>query len=115
MENAFGIMSQRWRIILSTMQQKPATAQIIVEACVCLHNFMRMRNPAVQNIQLDVEDGEHNLILGAWRQDVNLPDLDVPQGGNRDTVLAKRQRDYLREYFNSPAGSVPWQDRMIEL
>ena len=113
MENAFGIMSQRWRIILSTMQQKPATAQIIVEAWVCLHNFMRMRNPAVQNIQLDAEDGEHNLFPVAWRQAGNLPDLDVPQGGNRDTVLAKRQRYYLREYFNSPAGSVPWQDRMI--
>ena len=40
------------------------TAQIIVEACVCLHNFMRMRNPAVQNIQLD---GEYNLIPCAWR------------------------------------------------
>ena len=113
-ENAFGIMAQRWRVLLSTMQQMPVNAQIIVEACVCLHNFIRLRNPAIQNIQLDAEDGEHNLIPGAWRQDANLPDLDVPQGGNRDTVLAKRQRDYLSDYFNSPAGCVPWQDRIID-
>ena len=81
------------------MQQKPETAQIIVEACVCLHNFMRIRNPAIQNIQLDAEDGEHNLIPGSWRQDVNLPDLYVPEGANRDTVLAKRQRDYFTGVF----------------
>ena len=97
------------------MQQMPVNVQIIVEACVCLHNFIRLRNPAIQNIQLGAEDGEHNLIPGAWRQDANLPDLDVPQGGNRDTVLAKRQRDYLSDYFNSPAGRVPWQDRIIDV
>ena len=93
----------------------PVTVQTIVESCVCLHNFIRLRNPAIQNIQLDAEDGAHQLIPGAWRQDVNLPHFDVPQGGNRDTVLAKRQRDYLRQYFNSPAGRVPWQDRMIAI
>ena len=38
-ENAFGIMAQRWRVLLSTMQQLPETVQTIVEACVCLHNF----------------------------------------------------------------------------
>lgn len=80
------------------------TVQTIVEACVCLHNFIRLQNLAIQNIQVDDEDGVHNLIPGVWRQDVNLPDLDKPQGGNRDTLLAKRQRDYLKAYFNSPAG-----------
>ena len=86
----------------------PVTVQSIVEVCVCLHNFIRIRNPAIQNIQVDAEDATHNLIPGVWRQDANLPELNVPQGGNRHTVLAKRQRDYLRDYFNSPAGRVPW-------
>ncbi|XP_041366800.1 putative nuclease HARBI1 [Gigantopelta aegis] len=45
-ENAFGIMAQRWRVLLSTMQQMPVTVQTIVEACVCLHNFIRLRNPS---------------------------------------------------------------------
>ncbi|XP_041378671.1 putative nuclease HARBI1 [Gigantopelta aegis] len=45
-ENAFGIMAQRWRVLLSTMQQMPVTVQTIVEACVCLDNFIRLRNPA---------------------------------------------------------------------
>ena len=81
---------------------------------VCLHNFISERNPVIQDVQLDDEDGAHNLIPGAWRQDANLPDLDVPPGRNRDTNLGRRQRDYLKEYFNSPAGLVPWQDRMVD-
>lgn len=112
-QNAFGIMAQRWQVLLSTIQQKPSTAQTITEVCVCLHNFIHLRNPAIQNAHLDTEDADHNLIPGSWRQDANLPDLQVAQRGNRDTFAAKDHRDYLRAYFNSPAGSVPWQDRII--
>ena len=74
---------------LSTMQQMPVTIETIVEACVFLHNFIRLRNRASKNIQLDAEYYAHNLIPGAWRQDVNLPgfDFDVPQRGNRDTCV----------------------------
>ncbi|XP_052217908.1 putative nuclease HARBI1 [Dreissena polymorpha] len=63
-ENAFGILAHRWRVLLATMQQMPLTAQVIIESCVCLHNFIRIRNPAIQNIQLDNEDGAHNLVPG---------------------------------------------------
>ena len=52
-ENAFGILTQRWQVILCTMQQEPDTVRLIVEACVCLHNLMR--NPALQNAGLDQE------------------------------------------------------------
>lgn len=114
-ENAFGILAQRWSVLLSTMQQLPVTVQTIVEACVCLHKFIRLRNPGLQNSQVDAEDGAHNVIQSAWRKDANLSDLDVPKGGNKDTLLAKRQRDYIRNYFNRPAGSVAWQDRVIEV
>ncbi|XP_052271961.1 uncharacterized protein LOC127872671 [Dreissena polymorpha] len=112
-ENAFGILAHRWRVLLSTMQQMPLTVQVIIESCVCLHNFIRIRNPAIQNIQLDNEDGAHNHVPGLWRQDDNLQDVDMPKEGNRDTVAATRQRDYLKYYFNSPVGLVPWHDRMV--
>ncbi|XP_046354410.2 uncharacterized protein LOC124133867 [Haliotis rufescens] len=42
-ENAFGILPQRWQVLLTTMQPMPSIALDIVECCVCLHNLMRIR------------------------------------------------------------------------
>ena len=114
-ENAFSILGQRWQILLGTMLQFPETAQVIVEACICLHNMMRLRYPGLQNAILDQEDEDHNIIPGAWRDGVELLELQRVRGANRVAVIAKRQREYLKMYFNSAAGSVPWQDRMIAL
>ena len=112
-ENAFGILAQRWQVLLTTMQQFPAVIQDIIECCVCLHNLMRLRFPALQNAQLDQEDDDHNLEPGAWRQEANMHEVKMPGGPNRDTIAGKRQRELLKLYFNSPVGSVPWQERMI--
>ena len=79
---------------------------------MCLHNFMRMRYPALQNAQLDVENDTDDLIPGLWRANANMHEVNTVMGPNRDTIAAEKQ-EYLRLYFNSPAGSVPWQDRMI--
>ncbi|XP_014667098.1 PREDICTED: uncharacterized protein LOC106808766 [Priapulus caudatus] len=105
-ENAFGILAQRWQILLTTMQHEPDTIRLIVEACVCLHNLMRLHYPTIQNAALDAEDVNHQLIPGAWRTDANMHELNNIRGNNRDTSVAKKQREYLKLYFNSPAGSA---------
>ena len=112
-ENAFGILAQRWQILLTTMQHEPDTVRLIVEACVCLHNLMRLRYPALQNAALDVEDASHQLIPGAWRAVANMHEVNNMHGHNRDITAAKKQREYLKLYFNSLAGSVPWQEKII--
>jgi hypothetical protein len=113
-ENAFGILAQRFQVLLSTMQLAPESVRDVIEACVCLHNLMRERYGA-QNLGPDVdhEDDQHNLIPGEWRQHANMHEVDQVVGPNRDAVDGKRQRELLRLYYNSPAGAVPWQDRMI--
>lgn len=58
-ENAFGILANRFRCLLSVMNQEPETVHVIVFACVCLHNIMRMRYPGDQNLLLDQEDERH--------------------------------------------------------
>ena len=40
-ENAFGILVSRFRILLSTMQQRPRIIRDIVFMCVMLHNMLR--------------------------------------------------------------------------
>lgn len=113
-ENAFGILASRWRCMLTPMQVTPEVGRLNVEASVILHNIMRMRYPQMQNAEMDKEDEDHNLIPGEWRNGTAMPDLARNLGHNRDNVEGKNQRDYLKHYFNSPAGSVPWQDRALQ-
>ena len=73
---------------------------------------MRLRYPAQQNADIDQEDQRHNVIPGAWR--VNNPLVGAyGERGNRMTVAAKNQRQYLSAYYVSDVGSVPWQLNMI--
>lgn len=74
---------------------------------------MRMRYPALQNAVLDQEDENHEVIPGFWRNGANLDDMEQIRGGNYSTTVAKKQRLYLKHYYNSPAGAVPWQNNMI--
>lgn len=111
-ENAFGILAHRYQCLLTTLRQKPPTVVSIVLACICLHNLMRVRYPAQQNADVDQEDQDHNVAPGAWRQNNPLVGI-YGARGNRMTVAAKHQRQYLSAYYSSDAGSVPWQMNMI--
>ena len=42
-ENAFGILANRFQVLLTTMQHHPSTVKVIVKACIVLHNLMRLR------------------------------------------------------------------------
>lgn len=112
-ENAFGILASRWQALLTTLQQNPKVATVEVEAAICLHNLMRMRYPGLQNAELDEDDASHNMVPGEWRRHAPMHQLQRVRGPNQATTEAKRQREYLRLYFNSPAGAVPWQQGMI--
>ncbi len=113
MENAFGILANHFQCLLSPLRQELETMKSIVLACVFLHNLMRMQYPGIQNALLDQEDDQHHVIPGEWRNGANMQDVNNLVGSNRTTIKAKNQREYLKLYINSLAGSVPWQDRMI--
>ena len=113
-ENAFGILANRFQCLLSTLKQEPNNVVSIILACVCLHNIMRIRYPGDQNILLDREDENHHLLPGAWRDRTNLKDIDDVQDRNYPSKAAKQQRLYLKHYYSSPAGKVPWQERMVQ-
>ena len=113
-ENAFGILANKWGCLKTEIAlDVPNTIQV-VKACVCLHNLCRMRYRREHRGLPDHEDRRRHLVDGAWRQGINLLDLARGcQGRNRDLNEAKQQRNYLREYFMSPAGSVSWQADLV--
>ena len=54
----------------------------------------------------DDEDEYHKLVPGQWRQGANLQDMEEVTAGNRDTQMAKKQRLYLKHYYNSHVGAI---------
>ena len=112
-ENGFGILSHRFQCLLTTLQQVPSTVESIVLTCVCLHNLIRIRHPIERPQYADQEHDDQQMVDGAWRDDVRqLLPIRGPRRG-RETEEAKIQRDYLKAYYWSPSGGVPWQMDMI--
>ena len=112
-ENAFGILAMRFRILLGTMQQVPETVDIIVLACTTLHNLLRIRRRAGLHQYVDEEGNNHNLVEGQWRQGAQLADGVAGYQRNVANAAGTAQRDYLKDYLNSEAGAVEWQENMI--
>lgn len=114
-ENSFGILANRFQVLLTTMLHEPDTVRLLVKTCVILHNLMRTRYPVMQNRLMDVEQPDGQVVPGAWRLDKNLADTrpDRLPGNNRDVKQAKAQRNLIMEWCNGSAGSVPWQNNML--
>lgn len=95
-ENAFGILTNRFRILRGAMQLQPNTAGIVVLACCALHNFLRcstcdnaeydedLSNDAFQESTIDIISHEPRLTGSGYNSE------------------AKVIRDQLASYFVGP-------------
>ena len=111
-ENAFGILAHRFRCLLTTMHQHPKRVQKTVMACCVLHNLLTIKYPKQTISMADKEDIKTKVVTpGEWRDDKKLPELQK-LAGNTYLEVAKIQRNYLTDYYNS-VGAVSWQDKMI--
>ena len=119
-ENAFGILSNRFRVFMAPIRLAPEKTEKIVLACCTLHNYLRS-NSTARNIYtppgvLDAESSDtHTITPGSWRQsneELGWVSLHR-QGSNHSSLSAKDVQAYLCNYFSSPIGLVPWQDDMI--
>lgn len=113
-ENAFDILANRFRVLLSSIQLHPRNVESVVLACCVLHNLIRIRSPDQVQNEADVEDPVTHVVTPAnWREGARLPDLPTLSAGNHNTQAGKAIRDYLKRYYSSPQGRVHWQDTMV--
>ncbi|XP_022169820.1 uncharacterized protein LOC111033412 [Myzus persicae] len=114
-ENAFGILSSRFRILLKEINLCPEKATLIVLTCTHLHNYLRMKKvESYYQGGFDVEDTTTGEILNAdWKSDQRLLPLQQLSGRNIP-ISSKEIRLNFSKYFNSEQGAVPWQNESIK-
>lgn len=111
-ENAFGIMVARWRILTKTICTSLLTADKIVQACVVLHNFLMNKSNYCNRGFADEFNG-CEIIEGLWRNELqnNTPIALTPcgsAGSNTHSRIAALGREKFKHYFLNE-GAVPWQ------
>lgn len=90
-ENAFGILSNRFRILQTSMNVEVHRAEIIVLACCALHNFLRKKSPSyITSNCVDWEDTARGQINeGEWRRSVReLLGLKRKQDGKEPSIAS---------------------------
>lgn len=104
-ENAFGILVSRWRILLTTLHLFPDNAEKILLVCVALHNFIMLNdmNAYIPTNYVDWDDANCEVQAGSWRTDVgsNIPSISPSTnshhyGGKTSTEI----RNSLCSFFN---------------
>ena len=102
-ENAFGILAQRWRIYRGAVGCAPERVTVLVKATCVLHNLLRQRE-----IEAGGACGGGCALVPDQQQ--NIPTLkDITRAGtNTHSREAAHIRQKLSDYVNG-AGSVPWQ------
>lgn len=106
-ENAFGLLSNRWRIFRSPMFLSPTKAKSVILACIVLHNMLRCNKLGESSqgtdTEFDQDDKEVSYNIGGAFHTLTPAPLPgrIPQD-------AREVRDRFANYFVS-AGTVPYQ------
>ena len=105
-ENAFGILAQRWRIFMRRVCLSEKNIERVVKATVILHNWLCEDRPV------------ESIIEELRRTDVELANTeacmrDLPHlHGYHTSQESMAVRDQFKQYFNN-RGALPWQDQYL--
>lgn len=111
-ENAFGIMSARYRILLRPINLSPINAENVVKATCVLHNFLRSKSDSVYCSPnfMDLEGASGNIAQGLWRAEAVATSSFAlqPTSARNFARTASDVRNTFANYFVKD-GVVPWQ------
>ncbi|XP_018395102.1 PREDICTED: putative nuclease HARBI1 [Cyphomyrmex costatus] len=120
-ENAFGILVNRWRIFRSTIIADVNTVEFIICATLCLHNFLRISELSIHsqnrmychvNYGVDERNMQVNEASESRRQkdkkNVGAFQRIGRLGANNSSTENLKLRDNLANYLVSVAGAVSW-------
>ncbi|XP_025266510.1 putative nuclease HARBI1 [Camponotus floridanus] len=117
-ENTFGILASQWRIYSKPIIAFPENAKLMVQATVCLHNWIRKddigKNAYVSAGMVDEihADDPNSFTPDSWRSIIEdgCAFRDIGHcGSNTSARNCIQMRDEFCDYFYSE-GEVPWQN-----
>ncbi|KAM4043720.1 uncharacterized protein ACNLHF_013985 [Anomaloglossus baeobatrachus] len=91
-ECAFGILTSKWRVMITPLQLSENNVNTIIKACVVLHNFVRKYDNIEDNITSSMETNETH------GSQVMARNIRAPS--------AIRVREIFTNYFVSPEGEI---------
>lgn len=110
-ENAFGILSNKWGILHRPINMAPEYAIDVVKACCILHNFVRKSQG-----KFSLHDSFGNLSavdVGDWEVGPLGDSFNSFQSAvGNSSKEAKRMRECLADFYNG-VGNVPWQNDRV--
>ena len=124
-ENAFRILSARWRFLRGPIQAEPEKAGKFVLAAIALHNWLKKHDDTQTTFgriycppgYTDYEDSHGILHRGIWRSEIGDTDAltGINQIGNNNyTKVADALRSRMADYFVTPQGDYRGKRHMSE-
>jgi hypothetical protein len=98
-ENAFGILNQKFQIYQRTLQSFPENADNFIFSTCVLHNYLRG-----QSVGLSDTGSSTNVRS-------NLTKIPNQGGSAHQSVFEVTNK--FKQLFNSPSESVPWQNERV--
>ena len=103
-KNSFGILVKRFRVLLTTMEQRPKVVRDIVLTCVLLHNMLRSHQRGGDRPATPADD-------------IQPPQADQGEQGQHENFRnrsreARHQQDLLKDYFNHMGVLAGYWDRV---
>lgn len=118
-ENAFGILVSRWRVLATKINCFPENAEKIVLATIVLHNFIKLNSPECSSYCpegfVDREDSDGVIHPGDWRNDDTIQlQHNIPRrlGSNNSSQRNFALRDKLLNYFMNE-GQIEKQNKIL--
>ena len=113
-ENAFGIMANRFRVLLTPIAVSVENVDGIILACTVLHNFLRRKSPSYilpQNV--DSENLDNGSVTGGDWRNVSQRMVGLNVARQSTTQNAREIREMYTQYYNGE-GAVSFQDRFVQ-
>jgi hypothetical protein len=107
-ENAFGIMANKWRLLHKATIATREHACSYFRAICCLHNYCRMEMDVRYGANSECIDNDGELIVSNMGKLKKLP-MQRNLKTNHAEESATQQRERLRDYVNG-IGAVLWQN-----